>query len=199
MRDQTIFFVLSRDAQHNQMIFGYMKIRKVVHHRAAYRLLPGKRMSDSIPNGNIIVNGVGRYSRWDYGIHQHNFEKIARKYAIGYDAGSRFLTAEQIESKAPEFTRVLGEILGTSGNRPIDHISRFGRRNLSQDQVDQLKAWVEEDLPAYVGEPVSLSRPKPGGRGTICAPAPKKLPACGPRPACSSKPSRRLCSLPATG
>ena len=40
---QTIFFVLSKHAQHPQMIFGYMKIKEIVSHLAAHRKLPQKR------------------------------------------------------------------------------------------------------------------------------------------------------------
>lgn len=146
---QTIFFVLSKHAQHPQMIFGYMKVAAIVSHAAAYRKLPQKRMRGRWPDGNIIVNAGGGYSRWDDGIHEDNFRKIRGRYAIGDPATSRFLTPQQIEAKAPEFLPALTRVFGGTGDRAIDHISRAGRQALTEKQVQALTSWIDSGLPDH--------------------------------------------------
>jgi hypothetical protein len=143
---QTIFFVLSKYAQQPQMIFGYIKIKEIVTHAAAYRKLPHKRMGPAIPNGNIIVDAAGRYNRWDGGTHYGIFDKVRRRYAIGNASASRFLTAEQIHSKAPEFIPRLKQILSGDGTRAIDFITRAGCHALSEEQVQGLRSWIDENL-----------------------------------------------------
>lgn len=144
---QTIFFVLSKYAQHPQMIFGYMKVFEVVSHLAAHRKLPQKRMCGLFPDGNIIVNAAGGYNRWDAWSHEHNFQKIRGRYAIGDPAASRFLTPQQIASKAPQFLAILKEVLGGQGDRAIDYISRAGRQALTGEQVRALTSWIDSGLP----------------------------------------------------
>lgn len=198
---QTIFFVLSKQAQHPQMIFGYMKVREIVSHLAAHRKLPQKRMRGLSPDGNIIVNAAGGYNRWDAWSHEHNFRKIRGRYAIGDPAASRFLTPKQIASKAPQFLEVLRNVLGGEGDRAIDFISRAGRQELTREQVQALTSWIDRGLPdqdrGFGGEAGSRV-PRPGLRPqvpSVCTPAASCVPnasvpgRCGPRfmttpPAC---------------
>lgn len=141
--DDVIFFVLPIRGRHPQMIFAYLTIERIIPHLRAYyapRLL-SKRMGPKVPNGNIIVDGAGRYNRYDLGVHRYKWQKIARHYAIGVQESSRMLTATQIRSKAPSFLTTLGSTLGKQGVRAIDIISRKGAR-LTDAQVASLLAWL---------------------------------------------------------
>lgn len=182
---QTIFFVLSKNSQHPQMIFGYLQIKRIVSHLSAHRSLPQKRMRGLMPDGNIIVTATGRYNRWDGQSHQHNFQKIRGKYAIGDPQHSRFLTAEQIENKAAEFLSTLGEVLGFTGTRAIDLISRAGRQSLTDVQVKALKKWVDKGLSesnrGFNGTSSRMSSLlSPIARKKIACTTPKFSDTCGP-------------------
>lgn len=138
-RGDYVFFVLPKRARHPQMLFGYMRIVDKITHLAAFHRadLVTKRMGRKNPNGNIIVNGLGRYNRFDRGAHKHKFHKIKDEYAIGDPRDSRFLSERDIRALAPSFPHALREVLGGKGQRPIDLISRYGRE-LSEWQVRRL-------------------------------------------------------------
>ena len=203
-RGQTIFFVLSKHAQHPQMIFGYMRIEEVVSHLVAYRKLPQKRMRGLWPDGNIIVNAAGGYNSRDGGVHEHNFRKIRSRYAIGDPAVSRFLTPQQIAAKAPQFLAILKQVFGGKGDRAIDFISRAGRQALTAEQVQALKSWIDSGLPehdrGFGGEEearphrVVRRRCLPsicvltgGCAPTTCSPGSCSLQLVGPTPRCSPR------------
>jgi hypothetical protein len=138
-----IFFCLPRRGRHPQTIFGFMQIEEKISHTDAFvrPQLRSNRMSNKIPNGNIIVERDGKYNRFDGGTHKYKFEKIKRDYAIGSEKGSRMLSAADIQRLAPQFLSTLGRILGTKGDRAIDHISRKGRV-LTARQVVSLLFWL---------------------------------------------------------
>lgn len=181
------------------MIFGYMRIERVVSHAMAYRLLRHKRMGPHTPNGNIIVNAAGGYNAWDGGDHHHNFPKIREHYAIGDPSSSRFLTEAQLADKAQGFIAVLQRVLGGQGARAIDFITRAGCHELNEKQVEALRRWVDAGLPdedrGFGGatrgplKPVRSRRvPSVCGPGGVCVPPVRMrcTPAvasasCGPR------------------
>jgi hypothetical protein len=140
-----VFFVLPRRGRHPQMIFGYLTIAKMISHLDAYHStdLASKRMKNAMPNGNIIVNAKGNYNRFDGGVHQHKFDKIRHRYAVGITGQSRMLTAEEIRRLAPEFLTTLGSVIGVQGDRAIDIITRRGRI-LTPAQVTALLAWLRK-------------------------------------------------------
>jgi hypothetical protein len=125
------------------MIFGFLKVVEKISHVEAFPRsdLRSKRMGNKIPNGNIIVQADGRYNRFDRGVHKHKFEKIKQHYAIGSEAESRMLTAEEMRRFAPKFLEVLESVIGIRGERAIDIISRKGRV-LTAKQVKSLLAWL---------------------------------------------------------
>ena len=138
-----VFFVLPREGRHPQMIFAYLKIVDTISHMEAFHrtALHTKRMGNKMPNGNIIVDRHGRYNRFDGGVHKSMFERVRRHYAVGSEAESRILTAEEIRRLAPGFVKKLSSVLGIEGARPIDIISRKGRI-LTPAQVRRLLAWL---------------------------------------------------------
>jgi len=138
-----IFFVLPIRGRHPQMIFGFLKVAEIISHSKAIgrEELRAKRMGNKMPNGNIIVDAVGHYNRFDRGVHRHKFEKVKLHYAIGSAAGSRMLTASEIERLVPTFIPTLSSIIGIEGTRAIDLISRKGRR-LDAQQVKSLLRWL---------------------------------------------------------
>ncbi|WP_297486713.1 hypothetical protein [Ferrovum sp.] len=138
-----IFFVLPKAAKHSQSIFGYLKVQEKITHTTAYARgkLKSKRMSNKIPNGNIIVDASGRYNRFDAGAHQHMFDRIKDEYVIGEVANSRLLTADEIEALAPDFVSMLQRVFNSLGTTPIDLISRYGQ-TLSPAQIQAVLEWV---------------------------------------------------------
>ena len=139
----TIFFVLPKNGRHPQCIFGYLTIDRIVTHLQAYRdpRLISKRMSRKVPNGNIIVTATGRYNRFDARSHFHKWQKISKHYAVGKTEASKFLTSREVRKKAPTFVPTLVKIIGRSGPRAIDVITRKGT-HLTDLQVRQLINWI---------------------------------------------------------
>ena len=140
-----VFFVLPRHGRHPQMIFGFLKITAILSHIEAFRRpdLHSKRMSDKMPNGNIIVDAGGEYNRYDGGAHWHKFDKIRKHYVVGSEAESRMLTSEEIRRLAPTFLKTLGSILGVRGASALDIISRKGRV-LTAQQARALVSWLSQ-------------------------------------------------------
>lgn len=138
-----VFFVLPRRGRHEQMIFAYLKIAEKISHAEAFPRaeLCTKRMGNKVPNGNIIVDSEGRYNRFDGGVHKNMFERIKRHYVIGNADESRMLTAAEIRRLAPDFVKKLISITEIKRERPIDIISRKGRK-LNAAQVKALLAWL---------------------------------------------------------
>jgi len=126
------------------MIFGFLRIAEKISHVEAFprRDLRSKRMGNKMPNGNIIVDAVGGYNRFDGGAHKDIFEKIKRHYIVGSETESRMLSAEEIRRLAPKFLKTLGAIVGIRGDRAVDIISRKGRV-LTLRQVNSLLAWLK--------------------------------------------------------
>jgi hypothetical protein len=139
-----IFFALPRHGRHPQMIFAYMRIAedKITHLAAYHRTgLRSKRMGNKNPNGNILVDANGNYNRFDAGVHKHQFPRMKDEYAIGDPAKSRMLDDRAITALAPQFLSKLGSIIGISGSRAIDIISRRGRQ-LNEHQIKRLLFWL---------------------------------------------------------
>ena len=139
-----IFYVLPVNAKHPQCIFGYLTIKEMISHLEAWHRpdLRSKRMGNKYPNGNIIVTGTGAYNRYDAGAHRHIFDRVKPRYAVGYPLYSRILSTDDIDRLAPSFVRSLSSVMGGTGNRPIDYISRAGFM-LDELQVNQLHRWVD--------------------------------------------------------
>lgn len=125
------------------MIFAYLKIAEKITHVDAFARpnLLSKRMGNKVPNGNIIVDSTGGYNRFDGWAHWYKFDKIKKHYAVGDETASRMLTAKEIQSLAPQFVSTLSSIVGVSGSRAIDIISRKGRI-LTARQVQLLLGWL---------------------------------------------------------
>lgn len=138
-----VFFVLPKRSHLPQMVFGYLKVAEKITHLEAYHRpdLREKRMGKKDPNGNIIVDQHGGYSRFDGGAHERIFDKVKQHYVIGCVSSSRLLPEAEIRSLAPAFLRVLKNVTGRSGQRPIDVISRKGLW-LSEPQAHRLLAWL---------------------------------------------------------
>lgn len=170
-----IFFVLPAVAQHPQSIFAYLTIDRVVRHFAAYKdpNLCSKRMRPGVPNGNIIVNGSGRYNRLDRGAHRLNFNKIQARYAIGDPSASRLLTHAEVCALKPTFERTLQKVLNSKAGRPIDLISRKGRK-LNSQQVADLLQWINSVPPSQGATPVPTRPARKAGSRAACPPH-----ACG--------------------
>jgi hypothetical protein len=140
-----IFFVLPKASELPQMVYGYSRVREKVSHVQAFGRpeLRCKRMGDKIPNGNIIVDALGRYNRFDGGHHKDRFAEIKRYYVIGDRKESRFLTEERIRTLAPGFLGALNRVFGTREKLVFGVVGRKGRR-MSEEQVGGLLAWLRQ-------------------------------------------------------
>ncbi|MGA9059291.1 MAG: hypothetical protein WB763_22590 [Terriglobia bacterium] len=138
-----IFFVLAKASELPQMVYGYFKVRERITHVEAFCCpdLRHKRMGNKVPNGNIIVDAHGRYSRFDGGYHKNRFDEIKPYYVIGDRNESEFLSEERIRQLAPGFVAVLNRLFGTRKNSVFGIIGRKGRR-MSEEQVRRLLAWL---------------------------------------------------------
>lgn len=139
-----IFYVLPKRGRHPQMIFAWLQVAKKITHLAAYRRrdLVSKRMGNKNPNGNIIVNGRGAYNRFDGGVHKRQFHKLRDEYVIGDRRASAMLDDGKIRFLAPTFLSTLTSIIGVTGNRAIDVITRAGRK-LNERQTNDLLTWLK--------------------------------------------------------
>src|SRR5260370_30924860 len=149
-----IFFVLPKHARHPQMVFGYMRIaEEIITHVEAFDRadLAKKRMQNKNPNGNIIVNIRGAYNKFNYGAHEGIFHKIKTRYAVGDPHTSLFLNDRQIRALAPGFIKILKDVLGGSGSRPIDFISRYGRE-LTESQAKRFLSWLRDGVKSTASE-----------------------------------------------
>lgn len=98
-------------------------------------------MANKNPNGNIIVDEKGNYNRFDMKVHEKIFDKVKSEYVIGDPNHSKMLVASEIASKSPAFLTTLSSIIGITGHRAIDIISRKGRE-LSANQVNSFLSWL---------------------------------------------------------
>jgi hypothetical protein len=125
-----------------QMIYGYFKIARHINHMTAYTEYPNKRMRNSDPNGNIIVNQYGLYNSYDLGIHKDHFNQIKEHYIVGDQSESEFLKPSEIIRLAPKFIETLNNIFSTQGSDVFDVINRKGRV-LSEKQITVLLHWLK--------------------------------------------------------
>jgi hypothetical protein len=139
-----IFFVLPKECRFPQMIFGYMKIDRIVSHLDAHNdaALVGKQMSNRNPNGNIIVTATGAYNKYDGGVHRKGFPKIQQRYAVGDPINSKFLDEVKVRSLAPQFLAEIQRIFKSSGTSPFQVISRYGR-SLDAGQIQALITFLK--------------------------------------------------------
>lgn len=136
-----IFFVSPKRRGMLQSIFAHMAIEEIITHDAAYVRFPNKRMRQAIPNGNIIVDGNGRYNAFDRGAHRANFARIRGHYAVGNEQ-SRVIPAQEYNQMAPGFLQLLERVFpGVHGGRAYDYIFRSGRR-LDDAQVGIVLQWI---------------------------------------------------------
>jgi len=140
-----VFFILPKslpkDSKLKQMIFCYIKIKDIISHKKAYKLYKRKRMeANKNPNGNILVDNRGRYTRYDRG--SHNFNKIKERYAIADMNDSLILKDKDIAKKSEHFVSFLQKLLGKKGDSVFKLVSRKGRI-LNEKQVKDLKYWLK--------------------------------------------------------
>jgi hypothetical protein len=140
-----VFFVLPKNSELPQMVYGYFRVREKICHMQAYGRpeLRCKRMGNKNPNGNIIVDAHGHYNRFDGGHHKDRFGEIKRYYVIGDPEGSEFLSEDRIRKLAPGFLGALNGAFGTLERSVFRIIGRKGRR-MSEEQVRSLMAWLRQ-------------------------------------------------------
>lgn len=136
-----IFYVLPKNIDLPQMIFGYIKILENITHIAAYKRFPYKRMGNKNPNGNIIVDKFDNYNKYDYGIHKKRFEQIKKYYIVGDKANSRLLEPNEIQNLSMGFLNKLNEAFNTKATNIFAVVGRKGRV-LNEKQINILLNWL---------------------------------------------------------
>jgi len=137
-----IFFVLPKKTDLPQMVYGYFKIADHIDHLTAYHLFPNKRMRETNPNGNIIVNADGTYNQLDGGAHLSRFNQIKKHYIVGEIRDHCFLKPVHIRRLAPLFLNTLNNIFNCDKNEIIKILTRKGRI-LNESQIYMLMNWLK--------------------------------------------------------
>lgn len=146
-KDDYIFFVLpkyskdEKDLDLPQMIYGYFKIVDHIDHLTAYKSFPQKRMRNTNPNGNIIVDANGHYNEFDGDVHRSRFSQIRKHYIVGHRSKNKFLKPQEIRRLAPTFLMTLNAIFQTDASDIFEVIGRKGRK-LSDKQITRLLDWI---------------------------------------------------------
>ncbi len=140
-KNDYIFFVLPKEAELPQMIYGYIKIQESISHMEAYNRFPQKRMKNNNPNGNIIVDKFGNYNRFDNNIHKDKFERIKNYYIIGDKNNSSFLLPGKIIKLSKYFLPTLQNIFNSKAEDIFGIIGRKGRI-LNDAQIIKLLNWL---------------------------------------------------------
>lgn len=136
-----VFFVLPNNSELPQMIYAYMRIEEKITHLDAYPRFPQKRMGNKNPNGNIIVNQDGSYSKFDLEIHKDRFNEITNYYLVGSKSESKFLTSKEIEYLSRDFLKILQQVFNTNLTTIFKIIGRKGRV-LNPGQIQTLLNWL---------------------------------------------------------
>lgn len=140
-KNDYIFFVLPKEAELPQMIYGYIKIQESISHVEAYNRFPQKRMKNNNPNGNIIVDEFGNYNRFDNNVHKDKFERIKNYYIIGDKNNSSFLRPREIIKLSKYFLPTLQNIFNSKAADIFGIIGRKGRI-LNDAQIIKLLNWL---------------------------------------------------------
>jgi len=142
-----VFFTSSASGSNfPQMIFGYMKIKKVIDHHKAFIEFPQKRMRVGAKiNGNVLVDCSGNYHPGDLGAHEDRFPEFVKHYAVGFKGQSRMLSLDEIRAKAPQFVPTLQKIFGTTKSKAHRIIGQGGRK-MTYQQTQDLLTWLNHDI-----------------------------------------------------
>ena len=135
-----IFVVSGRTASLQQYVVGGFKVADKIDHLVAYDRFPHYRVrkaNDGHIEGNIIVTADGKHHPAD---NHSNFERRIENYVVGcepivVDDDAAVQVARQ------DTLKVLSGIFEKEGNRVFDIIGRG--RKMSDDQVGELRAWLD--------------------------------------------------------
>lgn len=140
-KNDYIFFVLPKNIELPQMIYGYMKIVENISHCEAFKRYPNKRMVNKNPNGNIITDIRGNYNKYDQGIHKDQFESIKKYYVVGDKTNSKLLKTEEIKHLSIYFLPTLQKVFNSKAPDVFSIIGRKGRV-LNSTQIATLLTWL---------------------------------------------------------
>jgi len=146
-KNDYVFFTSSASGSNfPQMIFGYMKIKRVIDHNRAFNEFPQKRMRVGAKiNGNILTDCNGKYHPGDEGAHEDRFDEFIKHYAVGSKEHSRMLSIDEIKVKAPQLVSILNRIFGTNKTKAHRIIGQGGRK-MTPQQTQDLLEWLNSDI-----------------------------------------------------
>jgi hypothetical protein len=153
-----IFVISGKVPGAPQFVMCAFEIAAKITALEAFRLFPDLRLrqlDDGQLTGNVIVDANG---------HQHELDnhkiKTFHKRVNNYVVGKNVITLrsdDEIAVGRQQTLDALRDILHRSGKRPIDVVGRFGT-DLSEEQVQQLRRWLEELKHGHPSEGRSLNR-----------------------------------------
>ena len=137
-----IFVVSGKVSTVQQYVIGGMRVSQKIDALAAYRLFPENRLHRNAEGqvwGNVVVNSRGRQHPLDH--HPAaTFEERVKNFIVGADPVVLQNEREVALGRSQSLDK-LSNILGKSGNRVIDVMSRWSK--LSEHQVQELLAWLQ--------------------------------------------------------
>lgn len=136
-----LFVVSGKTKNLSQYVFGGMKVAEKIDHLAAYGRFPQNRLrrrDDGIVVGNVIVDERGKKHPLDHHSPK-GFERRIKNFIVGSDPLA-IQSSREVELARQQTLSKLADIVGKSGNRPIDILGRH--RKLNEDQVHEMIDWL---------------------------------------------------------
>ena len=136
-----IFVVSGSTAGVQQYVIGGMQVAEKISPLEAYARFPNLRLrkeADGRVKGNVVINADG--SKHPLDNHRADtFAERVKNYVVGTNAVSLATPAEVALGRQQTLGK-LGQVIGKSGNRPIDIMGRLSR--LDQNQIGAIVDWL---------------------------------------------------------
>ncbi len=136
-----IFVVSGKVPETEQFVIGGFEIAEKISAAEAYERFPGQRLKelpDGQVTGNIIIGADGKQHPLD---HHKDHERRLANYVVGRSPIALVTPAEVVEGRRRTL-EILRDVFGTKGNSIRKVMGRW--RNLSEEQILKLRAYLEE-------------------------------------------------------
>jgi Nucleotide modification associated domain 2 len=137
-----VFVVSGKTPGVDQYVVGGMRVSEKIDAKEAFKRFPENRLrcgDDGKVKGNVIVNADGSQHALD-GHKPNEFKGRTVDFLVGKEA-IVLRTPKEVELGRKQTVKVLSELLGKKGDRPIDIIGRM--KKLDETQVSELVAWLK--------------------------------------------------------
>lgn len=135
-----VFVISGKIKNTKQFVMCGFEVMRKMDARDAYYAFPERRLhllEDGQLTGNIIVGSNGFKHHLD---DHRSFDNRVQNYLVG-DKNIAPTTPGKIALCREQTIEVLREVLGKSGNSPIEIVGRWGSQ-LTEDQVYAIRNWL---------------------------------------------------------